>query len=112
MCMSLNRLQELCGGAIVIDGVDIAKMGLKQLRSSMAIIPQVPYILIHPLHPAYTLYALYIEEAITIVPHSHSSACHAPHTSMHTPHPPQMQHVQSVCHPASLGSCAPMEGMR
>ena len=35
------RLQELCGGAIVIDGVDIAKMGLKQLRSSMAIIPQV-----------------------------------------------------------------------
>jgi ABC-type cobalamin/Fe3+-siderophores transport system ATPase subunit len=38
----MRRLQELCGGAIVIDGVDIAKMGLKQLRSSMAIIPQVP----------------------------------------------------------------------
>ncbi len=37
----LFRLQELCGGSIVIDGVDIAKMGLKQLRSSMAIIPQV-----------------------------------------------------------------------
>ncbi|CAL8468910.1 g8451 [Coccomyxa elongata] len=38
----LFRLQELCGGSIVIDCVDIAKMGLKQLRSSMAIIPQVP----------------------------------------------------------------------
>ena len=38
----MRRLQELCGGAIVIDGIDIAKMGLKQLRSSMAIIPQVP----------------------------------------------------------------------
>lgn len=37
----LFRLQELCGGSIVIDGVDISKMGLKQLRSSMAIIPQV-----------------------------------------------------------------------
>ncbi|CAK0780401.1 hypothetical protein CVIRNUC_005040 [Coccomyxa viridis] len=38
----LFRLQELCGGSIVIDGVDIAKMGLKDLRSNMAIIPQVP----------------------------------------------------------------------
>ena len=37
----LFRLQELCGGSIVIDGVDIAKMGLKDLRSNMAIIPQV-----------------------------------------------------------------------
>ena len=37
----LFRLQELCGGSIVIDGVDIAKMGLKDLRTNMAIIPQV-----------------------------------------------------------------------
>lgn len=36
----LFRLQELTGGAIVIDSIDIAKIGLKQLRSSMAIIPQ------------------------------------------------------------------------
>lgn len=47
------RLQELCGGAIVIDGIDIAKIGLKQLRSSMAIIPQasllprVPHLMDH-----------------------------------------------------------------
>ena len=37
----LFRLQELCGGSIVIDGIDIAKMGLKDLRTNMAIIPQV-----------------------------------------------------------------------
>lgn len=36
----LFRLQELCGGSIIIDGVDIAKMGLKDLRTNMAIIPQ------------------------------------------------------------------------
>jgi len=37
----LFRLQELNSGSIVIDGVDIAKMGLKDLRTNMAIIPQV-----------------------------------------------------------------------
>ena len=37
----LFRLQELCNGSIVIDGVDIAKIGVQQLRSSMSIIPQV-----------------------------------------------------------------------
>ena len=37
----LFRLQKLSEGAIVIDGVDIAGMGLKQLRSGMSIIPQV-----------------------------------------------------------------------
>ena len=37
------RLQELCGGSIVIDGVDIAKIGVQQLRSSMSIIPQVSH---------------------------------------------------------------------
>ena len=42
----LRRLQELCGGSIVIDGIDIAKIGLKQLRSSMAIIPQARLLLI------------------------------------------------------------------
>lgn len=37
----LFRLMELDGGRIVIDGQDIAKMGLHQLRSSMSLIPQV-----------------------------------------------------------------------
>ena len=37
----LFRLTELESGSIVIDGVDIGKMGLVQLRSSLSIIPQV-----------------------------------------------------------------------
>ncbi|KAJ3331991.1 hypothetical protein HDU91_003194 [Kappamyces sp. JEL0680] len=36
------RFIELCGGSIVIDGVDISKIGLKDLRSKLGIIPQDP----------------------------------------------------------------------
>ena len=38
---TLFRLNEICGGKIVIDGVDISRLGLHQLRSRIAIIPQV-----------------------------------------------------------------------
>jgi ABC-type multidrug transport system fused ATPase/permease subunit len=38
---SLFRLMELDSGSIRIDGLDISKMGVRQLRSKMAIIPQV-----------------------------------------------------------------------
>ena len=37
----LFRLMELDSGKIVIDSVDIAKLGLHQLRASMSLIPQV-----------------------------------------------------------------------
>lgn len=37
----LFRLTELDSGSILIDGLDIGKMGLTQLRSSLSIIPQV-----------------------------------------------------------------------
>jgi len=40
--ISLFRLVELCGGKIEIDGVNIAELGLTQLRSRLAIIPQDP----------------------------------------------------------------------
>lgn len=37
----LFRLVEVESGAIEIDGINIARIGLKQLRSKTAIIPQV-----------------------------------------------------------------------
>ena len=39
---TLFRLNELSGGRIVIDGVDVATVGLSDLRSRLAIIPQDP----------------------------------------------------------------------
>lgn len=40
--VSLMRLRELESGRILLDGVDIRKLGLHQLRSSVAVIPQDP----------------------------------------------------------------------
>ncbi|RHY66749.1 hypothetical protein DYB34_005380 [Aphanomyces astaci] len=42
LMMSLFRMNDVAAGAISIDGVDIATVGLHQLRSSLAIIPQNP----------------------------------------------------------------------
>lgn len=39
---ALYRLSELSSGSITIDGVDIANLGLKALRSKLSIIPQDP----------------------------------------------------------------------
>lgn len=40
LMVCLFRFVELSAGSIVIDGIDISKLGLKDLRTKIAIIPQ------------------------------------------------------------------------
>jgi len=46
---TIFRLMELDQGGIYIDDVEVAKLGLAQLRNSMAIIPQVGSLPVFPL---------------------------------------------------------------
>lgn len=42
---ALFRLSELSAGKVLIDGVDISKIGLHTLRKNVAFIPQMPFLL-------------------------------------------------------------------
>ncbi|KAM9850214.1 ATP-binding cassette sub-family C member 5 [Aulostomus maculatus] len=44
--VALFRLVELAGGSIIVDGINIAQIGLDDLRSKLAIIPQEPVLFI------------------------------------------------------------------
>ena len=39
---TLLRLMDLEEGRVLIDGVDVSEVGLRQLRSNIAVIPQEP----------------------------------------------------------------------
>ncbi len=43
LTLALFRIIEPVGGSILIDGIDIASLGLEDLRSNITIIPQVWY---------------------------------------------------------------------
>ena len=40
--VALFRIEDLCGGQILIDGIDIARVPLNILRNKLCIIPQDP----------------------------------------------------------------------
>jgi len=43
LTLGLFRIMEAADGKILIDGVDISKLGLHELRDHLTIIPQVDY---------------------------------------------------------------------
>lgn len=45
MTLALFRIVEAAGGAIMVDDINIADLGLDQLRSRITIIPQVTALL-------------------------------------------------------------------
>ncbi|MEW5303174.1 MAG: hypothetical protein WDW36_005892 [Sanguina aurantia] len=44
LMMALYRIVEPCGGSIRIDGIDVATIGLRDLRSRLSLVPQDPVI--------------------------------------------------------------------
>ncbi len=46
LLISLLRIVEAAGGKIIIDGIDVSQIGLEDLRTKIAIIPQEPILFV------------------------------------------------------------------
>ena len=44
LLLALSRLNEVCGGRVLVDGVDSCSVGLRTLRQAIAVIPQQPHL--------------------------------------------------------------------
>eukprot|EP00026_Physarum_polycephalum_P008777 Phypoly_transcript_08878.p1 GENE.Phypoly_transcript_08878~~Phypoly_transcript_08878.p1 ORF type:complete len:352 (-),score=56.36 Phypoly_transcript_08878:57-1112(-) len=62
--LGLFRIVEAAEGAIYIDGVDISKLGLSELRSKLAIIPQDPTLFIGTIRSNLDPFKLYSDEEV------------------------------------------------
>ncbi|TMW67922.1 hypothetical protein Poli38472_007594 [Pythium oligandrum] len=64
LTMALFRINELAGGSVLIDGVDVGKIGLKTLREKLSIIPQNPVLFKGPLRRYLDPFGEYSDDAL------------------------------------------------
>ncbi|TMW67921.1 hypothetical protein Poli38472_007593 [Pythium oligandrum] len=64
LTMALFRINELAGGSVLIDDVDVGKIGLKTLREKLSIIPQNPVLFKGPLRRYLDPFSEYSDDAL------------------------------------------------
>jgi len=64
LLISLLRIVEAAAGKIIIDGIDVAKIGLEDLRTKIAIIPQEPILFVGTIRENIDLFGKNTDEEI------------------------------------------------